>query len=118
MSTDIIFIHGLKLQTIIGCLPWEKETLQTVIIDVDLHTDYSAAAKNDDIRQSIDYTQVADCIKKYLSESRHELVEALAENLAQLLLSTFPVIQITLKINKQGAIVDAREVGVVIFRTR
>ncbi|MFI4954311.1 MAG: dihydroneopterin aldolase [Gammaproteobacteria bacterium] len=118
MNTDIIFIHGLKLQTIIGCLPWEKEVKQTVIIDVDMHVDYREAAKSDNIQLTVDYVQVSECIKKYLNEIRHELVESLSEGLAQQLFKEFPISQVTLKINKPGALSDADEVGVVMVRNR
>ena len=118
MTQDIIFIHGLKLQTIIGCLPWEKEAPQTVIIDVDMVTDCLPAAKSDDIKHSVDYAQVTECIREYLNKKQHQLVETLAENLAQLLLKQFFIHQVTIKINKPAAIPDATAVGVVINRHR
>lgn len=118
MPNDIIFVHGLKLQTIIGCLPWEKQNLQTIIIDVDMQRDTDKIIANDDIKHTVDYAEVVECIKAHLKEHRYNLVETLAEQLANLLLKSFPLIaQLTLKISKPEAIAQAQSAGVIIRRT-
>ncbi len=116
MITDKIYIHGLKLQTIIGCLPEEKKQAQTLIIDVDMIKDLQKAAQTDDIKQTINYANVIEQIQQFIERSRFELLETLAEHLAQFLLKEYSIQEITLKIQKPEAIQNVPHVGVIITR--
>ena len=116
MTPDTIYIHGLKLQTIIGCLPHEKEKPQTLIIDVELVKDLQKAAKTDDIKQTINYADVIEKIQYFIHSSRFELIESLAEHIAQLLLKEYPSDQVTIKIQKPEAIANVPQVGIIITR--
>jgi len=117
MTSDTIYIHGLQLQTIIGCLPYEKESPQTLIIDVDMIKDLQKAAQKDDIRETTNYADVIEQIQYLVHQSRFELIESLAEYLAQLLLKKYPIDQVTIKIQKPEAISNIPNVGIIITRS-
>jgi len=55
---------------------------------------------------------------EYVEASGFALVEALAENIARLILEEFPVSRVRLVLNKTGAVRGARDVGVIIERAR
>jgi dihydroneopterin aldolase len=53
-----------------------------------------------------------------VQESRYRLVEALAGEIARILLAEFPVARVRVTVNKPGAVRHSRDVGVIIERSR
>ncbi|MHB8254800.1 MAG: dihydroneopterin aldolase [Acidiferrobacter sp.] len=117
-KTDILYLHDLKADCIIGIWEWERQTRQTVVLDLDMAVDIREAAIHDDIQYAIDYKAVAKRVTGFISASQFSLVETLAEQVAQMILKEFPVASLRLRINKRGAIRGAAEVGLIIERTR
>jgi dihydroneopterin aldolase len=116
--SDTIFLEGLELQTIIGIQDWERETKQTVRIDLELPVDARAAAARDEIDATVNYKSVAKRIIAYAEETRFQLVETLAERIAEILLEEFGFAWARVAVSKPGAIRGARNVGVRIERHR
>jgi len=113
---DIIYLKDLHVETIVGIHEWERHTRQTVVLDIEMAGDVARAAGTDRIEDTIDYKAVALRLAQFASESRFNLVETLAERLAGILLEEFGVSWCRLRLNKQGAVRDVRDVGVVIER--
>jgi len=118
MSTDIIYLNDLKIDTIIGIFDWERRVKQTVSIDLEMATDIRLAAASDDIDDALDYKAVAKRLIEFVSASEFQLVETLAERCAELLLNEFNIPWLRLRLNKTGAIRGARDVGIQIERSR
>ena len=55
---DIIYIHAIRVRTVIGILPHERAAKQTLIISCELGTDTRAAGEADDIKQALDYAAI------------------------------------------------------------
>jgi len=115
---DIVFLHGLRVDTVIGIWDWERRLKQTLILDLDMGADLSIPGRSDSISDTIDYKSVTKRIFKLADESAFLLVEALAENIADILLNEFGLSWVRIKINKQGAVRQVRDVGVIIERRR
>lgn len=113
---DIVYLKHLTVDTVIGVWDWERRIRQTLIMDLDLGVDTSAAGATDDLVHTVDYQAVADRISTYTEESRFQLVEALAENIARIVLEEFAVKWLRLRVTKQGVLRHVREVGVIIER--
>jgi dihydroneopterin aldolase len=116
MIPDTIYIHSIKLPALIGCLPHEKKSPQTLIIDIDIIKDLKKAAQTDDIKHTINYANIVEEIQRFVQQSHFELIETLAEHLAQLLLTKYPIESVTLKIQKPEAIANVPNIGVIISR--
>jgi len=116
LKTDIVFLHDLTIETVIGIYDWERKIKQSVIFDLDMATDVARAARSDHIDDAIDYKSVAKRLIEYVSEARFQLVETLAERVAEIVLTEFNVKWVRLRINKKGAVRYAGDVGVVIER--
>ncbi len=56
---DIIFIRELRIQTIIGVHPWERQTRRTLLLDLELGADVRPAAATDRLDDTLDYQAVA-----------------------------------------------------------
>ncbi len=115
---DVIYLRNLRIDTVIGIYDWERRTRQTVILDIELGTDTAAAAQNDDINDALNYKSVAKRVISFVKASEFQLVETLAERVAEILLQEFKVPWLRLSLNKQGAVRGVRDVGVIIERGR
>ena len=115
---DIVYIKQLEIETIIGINDWERKVRQKVCIDLEMATDTRKAGKTDNIDDTLNYKVIAKRIIKFVESSKFLLIEALAENVAAILLEEFQVPWLKLTLSKPGAIRGSRDVGVVIERGR
>ncbi len=113
---DRIFIQGLELQSLIGVLARERIAPQPIIVDVEMALDTRAAAASDRIGDTVDYASVAKRLGVTAEDSRAELVETLAERMAECLQHEFGVRWLRLRISKPLALDNAVGVGVEIER--
>ena len=114
---DKIYIEKLAVTTTIGVWEWEKRVRQKLVIDLELGCDISKATQSDDINDSVSYKEVALKIRHAISSSRFNLLETVAEKIAQILLSEFNVSWCKVKVSKPRAAEQARNVAVEIERT-
>ncbi len=113
---DIIFLGVLEIETIIGIYDWERETKQTVILDIEMAFDIRKAAETDDIQYTLDYKAVSKRIISFVEGSQFFLVEKLITEIAEIILHEFDTTWVRISLNKKGAISGASDVGLVIER--
>ncbi len=113
---DIIYLHGLKVDCVIGVWEWERRIRQTVTLDLDLGFDVTKAAQSDALEDTLSYKDVAKRVSAFAGASEYTLVEKLAAEIAALLLDEFPVRWCRVRVNKFGAVRGAGDVGVVVER--
>lgn len=116
MKTDIVFIEDLRVKTVIGIFDWEREITQTVSLDLQMAFDIHLAGESDDIADTLDYKAVSKRLIQFVEDSDFQLVEALAEHCANIVLTEFPVSWLKLKLSKPGAVRGSSAVGVIIER--
>jgi dihydroneopterin aldolase len=63
-TTDTIFLHELKVETIIGIEEWERRIRQTVSIDLEMGADIRRAAETDSIDNTLNYKAVAKRVQR------------------------------------------------------
>ena len=115
---DRIFIRDLRAETIIGIFDWERKVRQTISFDIEVPADIRRAAKSDRIEDTLNYKSVAKRVVAFVEASEFQLVETLAEHVAQLILREFSVESVKVLLNKVGAVRGSRDVGVEIERSR
>lgn len=113
---DVIFIRGLRVETVIGVNDWERRVKQTVSLDLEMGTNIHRAAESDKLDHTLDYKAVAKRLIQFVGESRFQLIETLAERVATLVMREFSVPWLRLTLSKPGAVRGCREVGVIIER--
>jgi len=114
---DKIIIKDLLMRSILGINPDEREHKQDILINMMLFADIRAAAKNDDIKSSVNYKSVTKRVIQHVEESSDLLVEKLVSDIAYLILSEFPVERVIVRVEKPGALRFAKSVGIEIERT-
>ena len=117
-STDTIFLHDMRIETIVGIWEWERKIRQTVSIDLEMGADIRRAAASDDIEDTLNYKKVAKRVQQFVAESEFQLVETMAEKIAGVILAEFDVPWVQVRVNKPGAIKGSRGVGVLIRREK
>ena len=114
--TDTVFVKGLNVASVIGCYDWERDIRQTLVIDLELKADFTRAAQTDALEDALDYAAISRRVIDVCDESRFQLLEALAEHLAAIVLAEFSIKRLRMTITKPGAVAESEGVGVVIDR--
>ena len=115
---DIIYISQLRVETVIGVYEWERHIRQVVLLDLEMATDVARAAATDNIADALNYKAVAKRVAAFVEGTRFQLVETLAERVAERVLDEFGVPWVRRRVCKEGALRGVREVGVLIERGR
>ena len=113
---DIVYITQLEIDTVIGVYDWERKIRQKITVDLEMATDISRAGRSDDLVDALDYKAISKGIITFVESSEFQLVEALADHCARIVLEEFPVSWLQLKLSKPGAVRGSSAVGVIIER--
>ncbi|MBQ6814706.1 MAG: 2-amino-4-hydroxy-6-hydroxymethyldihydropteridine diphosphokinase [Lachnospiraceae bacterium] len=101
---DFIKIEELEIYAKHGVLSAENQLGQKFLVTALMYMDTTKAGLNDSLDYSIDYASVCNFITEYMQAHTFKLIEAAAENLANDLLLSYPIIQkVDLEIKKPWA---------------
>ena len=116
---DKIILRELPVRCVIGTLPAERTSPQTLFFDLELYGDFSRAGKTDDLADAVDYTAVERCVKEFAVGTSFFLLERLAYATARTILARFPLLdRVTLAIRKPDAPVESASVALEITLAR
>lgn len=104
-----IQLKDLEFNCIIGTLPFERENEQPIVLNVSLWSDFTQAARNEDLAHSIDYAQLADDLQRFIRLSQFQLEETLVVETAKHILDNYPKAQIVeVRVSKPLAIENCK----------
>lgn len=120
MSTDLITLSGLRVHGRHGVFAHERESGQDFVVDVALAVSTSRAAATDDIAHTVDYGALADTLADIVSGEPCNLIETLAERLADACLEDRRVRRAKVTVHKPQAPIAHRftDVSVTVDRPR
>jgi dihydroneopterin aldolase len=86
--------------------------------DIDIYTDFSEAASDDDLTKTVDYYQVYSFLNQFTVKRKYYLIESLAIEIATELLKKFDrIIKVAVRVRKNnpplGGVVDCVEAEVI-----
>ena len=113
-----IFVRGLELIGSIGIYEHEKRYEQRIVVSVDLAVDDHYDGHSDRIGDIYDYDEAIGAVKSIVAAGHVNLLETLAERIAEACLANQDVISITVRIEKPDILPDCRAVGIEITRRR
>jgi len=118
LGHDVIHLRGLEFYAYHGALPEEQVLGQRFLIDMDLFFDLSQAGSTDQVEDTIHYGEVYQVIKACVTGDSHQLLEHLAEDLAQRVLGQFACTSLRVEVHKPQAPIPGifRDVSVEIWR--
>ena len=115
---DKIIISDLKVDTVIGTLPEERDKTQTLVINLELYLHLQKAGKSDDLFDSVDYCQIEQEIIKMGEKENFFLLERFAEEIADICLKEELISKIKVDVAKPGALKHSTKVSVCIERVK
>ena len=113
---DKLFILNLEAEAKIGVYDEEREVLQKIFVDLEMLVDTRVSSQTDSIADALDYAEVSKKLRSRIENSEYFLIEALAEELVNLILDEFKLTWVRLCLRKPSALSFASEVGIVVER--
>jgi D-erythro-7,8-dihydroneopterin triphosphate epimerase len=113
-----IRIKNLRIKTIIGVQEWERNQHQEVVLNIAIDFDAAAAARSDSLADTVDYKALKRRIIEHVEQSRAQLVERLAAEVLDIIMSDAKVAAARLEIDKPHALRFADSVSVTAERRR
>ena len=113
---DKIIITDLRASGIIGVKSPERDQPQTLLLNITLFMDLKPAGLTDNIDDTVSYSTVAKYVINRVAETQFYTLEALADNLATMLLDRFGINAVSVRIEKPEFVANTSRVGVEIYR--
>lgn len=97
---DRVYGHGFSYDCRIGFHEYERHIRQRVSVDFEAETDWQETARRDRARDLIDYYEVNKAIQALVDGRQWRLIEAMAEDIARIICTRFPVSRVRVRVNK------------------
>jgi len=99
-SQSMLHLKQIRVLARIGCLPWEQNIRQPLYFDISWPCDVAAIAEQDDLANTVDYTNLVNMLKTFLDVHHFQLIESLAYRASQHLKTHFKFQSITVSVTK------------------
>lgn len=119
-GTDRIALSGLRVRGYHGVFDFERREGQDFVIDAVLELDLRPAAASDDVADTVHYGELAERLAAVVAGEPVNLIETLAQRLAEVCLADGRVRAATVTVHKPQAPIplDFADVAVVVRRER
>ena len=117
---DRLAVHGIEARGHHGVLDFERRDGQVFVVDLVLFLDTRGAARSDDLQDTVDYGSLVAKVKKAIESDPVDLIETLAERLADVCLADPRVQSAEVTVHKPDAPIAATfsDVALTISRSR
>lgn len=116
---DSITLANLRCAAHIGCKAKERQLLQVMFLSITIYLDTRPAAANDDLALTVNYSHLSKEIISLVSNSQCQLIETLADQVAQKCLADYPPSKaVRVQINKPAGLPNADGAVLSIYRQR
>ena len=117
-ANDAIHMKGLRLWAHVGVLEQERRDGQWFSLDISLWTDLSAAAADDDLASSLDYSLAIRSLQALAREIRCLTIEHFSDRVLDCLEQLYGPVPVRLTLNKCAAPVPGFDGVVAVERIR
>ena len=114
----IIKIKNFKLKTIVGIYDWEQDFQREILINAKIHTNSTKAKISNNISDTIDYDLIINKIKQFVINNKFQLIEKMAQEIMDLIMSDQRISKCKLEIDKVGAVDCLESFSVTISKSR
>jgi dihydroneopterin aldolase len=100
---DKIIMQGMRFYGYHGVLDKEKLMGQEFVVDCEMLTNFKRAAEKDDINLTINYAVIYENVKKIVENEKYDLIETVAERIAQCILDNKRIDEVIIRVKKPQA---------------
>ena len=121
MSGDRIILEGMHFYGYHGDNAEERRLGQPFQVDLEVEMDLDLAGKSDLLQDTVNYAQLYQDVKEVMEGRPRNLLEALTDSIANLVLNSYPVMNVRVLVRKTRPPIGGgllTSVGVEIFRSR
>ncbi len=115
---DSIIITDLVTSGIIGVKHPERDNPQNLLLNITLYKDLNRVGESDEITDTVNYSSASKMLIAEVATLAYHTVEALAVHLAKLLLQTYEIDAVRVRVEKPKKVSQTTRVGAEVFRTR
>ena len=115
---DSIIITDLIASGIIGVKHPERDNPQDILLNITLYKDLSTVGETDEITDTVNYSSTSKMLIAEVAVCAYHTVEALAAHLANLLLLTYDIDAVRVRVEKPKKVSQTTRVGAEVFRAR
>lgn len=115
---DELAVRGIECFAHHGVLAHERRDGQVFLVDLVLGLDTARAARTDDLRDTVDYGSLVAAVKTAVETDPVDLIETVAQRVADLCLAAGPVAWSRVTVHKPDAPIDATFSDVALTITR
>ncbi|MEM9471822.1 MAG: dihydroneopterin aldolase [Pseudomonadota bacterium] len=113
-----VFVRDLALIAMVGIYEHEKRHPQRILVNIDCAVKEQGGELEDDIKNVVSYEKVVKNVKAIVQDGHVNLVETLAEKIADKVLRNRSIKRVRVRVEKLDIIPEASSVGIEIERTR
>lgn len=118
--TDRLAVRGISVRGHHGVFDFERRDGQDFVVDLVLDVDTRTAATSDDLQDTVDYGTLVDEVADAVASDPVDLIETLAQRIADVCLRHAPVVQVEVTVHKPHAPIQVtfEDVALTITRSR
>ena len=116
---DRLAVLGLTFRGFHGVLEHERRDGQDFVVDLALSLDTRAAARSDDLQDTVDYGSLVEDVRAVVEGDPVDLIETLAQRVADVCLAQPSVTEVEVTVHKPHAPIQAtfQDVALTINRS-
>ncbi|NOY58015.1 MAG: dihydroneopterin aldolase [Calditrichaeota bacterium] len=118
MPKDKLRVQGMIFHAYHGLEHDEIRNGQRFEVDLEMIYDASKAAKSDQLKDTIDVRQVYEKVRQVVVNKRFYLIEAVSQNIADIIFQEFAVDEVTVRVRKPFAPLGGLANGTEVEITR
>ena len=119
--SDKFILQGIEIFGYHGDLPEERKLGQKFLVEIELNLDLAVAGRSDNLADTVNYVKILELTEKIVGGEAKNLIEAVAEELAEKILADFDKVEsVKVILHKPNAPIKIKyaDAAVEIFRRR
>ena len=117
--SDLLLLEGLQFFGHHGDVEAERTLGSRIDVDVEIRAELEVAGRSDALDDTVDYVRCFDAVRTVVETRRHNLLEAVAEDIADELLTDTRIASVRVRVAKQPPIAGVfHRFAVVLERSR
>lgn len=99
-NSEKITLKNMAFSAFVGAAEWERDVRTRIEVDVEIHADLRKACASDSLDDTIDYAMVYDLVSEVINGKHHNLLESVAEEVADAVFGSCECKKIVVRIRK------------------